>query len=373
MEPKRRSQDWRHMLAIILVMAGLSAALVYLFLRVDFVPNPGSLERGQIDKFLKLLFAIASVFFAIIMTVFVYSLIFFRQRKGDQTDAKPIRGNTALEIAWTVVPLIIVMVLAVYAAGVLNNMSSPNPQSATQAVYSIGVFIPGEAPLSSANTSGELVINVTASRFAWQFEYPDYNINSYVLEVPVNQRILFNIHSEDVVHSFWVQEWGPKQDAVPGLAPILRITPTELGSFLVQCSQLCGYGHSDMTAPVQVVSATDFDTWVKQQQSSTPPTPAPGVHVMVDLMAQNIMFDKSTITVPAGAEVMINFDNKDAGVPHNFALYTDSSATTLIFRGNIITGPKTITYTFTAPATPGNYFFRCDVHPTMMTGTLVVQ
>ena len=73
-----------------------------------------------------------------------------------------------------------------------------------------------------------------------------------------------------------------------------------------------------------------------------------------------------------GASVTINFTNKDAGIPHNFALYTDSSATKSIFVGQIITGPATATYTFTAPATPGTYFFRCDVHPTNMTGSLVV-
>jgi plastocyanin len=109
----------------------------------------------------------------------------------------------------------------------------------------------------------------------------------------------------------------------------------------------------------------------------TPPptsttTLAPGQSVTIDLIAKNIAFDKSTITVAAGAQVTVNFDNQDSGVAHNFAVYTDASTTTQIFVGQIITGPKTITYTFTAPPTPGNYFFRCDVHPTTMTGTLVV-
>jgi plastocyanin len=110
--------------------------------------------------------------------------------------------------------------------------------------------------------------------------------------------------------------------------------------------------------------------------SSTPPASSPagtGNSVTIDLVAKNIAFDKSTITVPAGAQVTINFDNQDSGIPHNFALYTDSSAKTSIFVGEIITGPKTTTYTFTAPTTPGNYFFRCDVHPTQMKGTFVVQ
>jgi plastocyanin len=68
----------------------------------------------------------------------------------------------------------------------------------------------------------------------------------------------------------------------------------------------------------------------------------------------------------------MTFINKDASIPHNFAIYADSTATKKIFSGDIITGPATVTYTFMAPPAPGNYFFRCDVHPTVMFGTFVV-
>ena len=95
--------------------------------------------------------------------------------------------------------------------------------------------------------------------------------------------------------------------------------------------------------------------------------------VTVDLSAKNIAFNTSTITVPAGAEVTVNFDNEDTGVPHNFAVYTDSSASQSIFKGDTITGPATTTYTFTAPSDSGTYYFQCDVHPQQMTGDFVVQ
>jgi plastocyanin len=110
--------------------------------------------------------------------------------------------------------------------------------------------------------------------------------------------------------------------------------------------------------------------------TSTPtptPTPTPtGPSVTIDLVAHNIAFDLSTITVPAGAAVTVNFTNEDSGIPHNFAVYETSAAQQAIFQGQIITGPSSITYHFTAPSTPGDYFFRCDVHPTIMTGTFVV-
>jgi uncharacterized surface protein with fasciclin (FAS1) repeats len=97
-----------------------------------------------------------------------------------------------------------------------------------------------------------------------------------------------------------------------------------------------------------------------------------GQSVTISLSAKDIAFNTSTITVPAGANVTVVFDNQDTGIPHNFAVYDTPAAQTSIFVGKIITGPATVNYTFTAPSTPGNYFFRCDVHPTIMTGTFVV-
>lgn len=105
------------------------------------------------------------------------------------------------------------------------------------------------------------------------------------------------------------------------------------------------------------------------------PTPAPNVTTTpgtISLTAQGASFDKSIITVTAGANVTINFNNKDNGVSHNFALYSNSSALTSIFVGQIITGLETTTYRFMAPATAGTYFFRSDTYPTTMTGSFIV-
>ena len=108
--------------------------------------------------------------------------------------------------------------------------------------------------------------------------------------------------------------------------------------------------------------------------TATPtPTPTPtGQSVTINLTAQNIAFDKSSITVTAGASVTVVFNNKDAGIPHNLAIYDSPALNTTIFRGPVIAGPATATYQFTAPTTPGTYFFRCDVHPTTMTGSFIV-
>lgn len=102
-------------------------------------------------------------------------------------------------------------------------------------------------------------------------------------------------------------------------------------------------------------------------------SPAAGQPVTVELTAVQMSFSTSTITVPAGAQVSVNFHNNDSGIPHNLAVYTDSTAKTSIYVGQIINGVSSMTYTFTAPATAGTYFFRCDVHPNSMTGKFIVQ
>ncbi len=83
-------------------------------------------------------------------------------------------------------------------------------------------------------------------------------------------------------------------------------------------------------------------------------------------------FDKYDLVAHAGEAVTVIFENKDT-VPHNLAVYTDETATTICFVGETITGPKTITYNFIAPKEPGVYFFRCDTHPKTMTGAFIVQ
>jgi len=104
--------------------------------------------------------------------------------------------------------------------------------------------------------------------------------------------------------------------------------------------------------------------------SPAPATPG-GQSININLIAQNMAFDQKTITVTAGASVTMVFNNKESA-PHNFALYNDSSVARVIFKGDVISS-STITYKFNAPSTPGTYFFRCDVHPTSMTGSFIVK
>ena len=114
------------------------------------------------------------------------------------------------------------------------------------------------------------------------------------------------------------------------------------------------------TVPVTTATATATAT-------TTPPGAA-----TIGLVAKNIAFNTSVISVPACSNVTINFENQDSGVPHNFALYTNNQRTANLFKGQIITGPSSITYTFTAPCSVGDYHFQCDPHSGTMFGTFRV-
>jgi plastocyanin len=102
-------------------------------------------------------------------------------------------------------------------------------------------------------------------------------------------------------------------------------------------------------------------------------TTTPGGPVAVTHVAKNLAFVKRTITASPGAAITVTLNNQDAGVSHNVSFYTNKSATTKIFVGDLDPGPATRDEKFTAPTAPGNYFFRCDVHPDQMTGTFVVK
>jgi len=130
-----------------------------------------------------------------------------------------------------------------------------------------------------------------------------------------------------------------------------------------------------VTTPMETETPAKTETPAATETTSVTTaatTAAGGGIATVEIVADNTAFDTSTITVPAGAQVTIIFDNRDAGILHNVAVYTDSSAAEEIFVGEIIAGPAGTTYTFTAPSDPGTYYFRCDVHP-FMNGDFVVE
>jgi cytochrome c oxidase subunit 2 len=176
--------------------------------------------------------------FALVAGVIVYAVWTFRAQPDDDTDGPPIHGHTGLEIAWTVVPAILVIAIGVVSAVVLSQNADA-----------------GRDPLK---------VRVFAQQFAWRFVYED-DVRSDELVLPVDRGVEFTMTSADVIHSLWIPEMGQKQDVVPGITTEIVITPTRTGRFALICTELCGLGHSTMRAPVRVLPQAEFATWLEQQ------------------------------------------------------------------------------------------------------------
>ena len=221
----------------------LSTVLIAAFWNVEILPKVSSAQGQSVDQLFRVLFIIAAIIFSLVVSFFFYSLVAFRRRPGDTEDARPVYGNLKLEIAWTLIPLIIVLALGTYGAVELIQMRSRAAQP-------------------------ELVVNVTGVQWSWSFAYPDLGFSSSTLVLPVGQPVLLRLTSIDVIHSFWVPEFRIKMDAIPGQINELRIMPTETGDYRAMCSELCGTGHAYMTAPVQVAPAAEFEEWVQAQREA---------------------------------------------------------------------------------------------------------
>ncbi len=256
-------------LATLLVVA--IAVPLFLWLRgaiTRFIlPKVASQEGLYSDRLLTLEFYIMAFIFALVVGFMVYSLIAFRRRPGEGDVGAQFHGNTALEIVWTVIPLIVVMGIATLGARYYFNIFRDRPN--------------------------ELIVQVTGQMFSWHFAYPEYDIESTEALLPVGRPVRFDITSRDVIHSFWIVEFRLKQDAVPGMVKSLWLTPISEGDYVVRCAELCGTGHAKMLARVKVVSPEAFDAWVKEQ------TAAPSAAESAE-STETVELDGKTVAQEAG-------------------------------------------------------------------------
>ena len=248
-KPKRR-ESMRHFIVAAIIVILLAVGTYFLLNSIQLLPEQASLQAIPIDELFRLDFIAISILFSLIVGLLVYSIIAFRRRKDDDSDGPHIEGNTRLEVVWTLVPLGFVLFLAYYGSALLGEVEAPDPRP--------------------------LRVDVIGAQWSWRFEYPDYDIISTELVLPVNKQALLNMSSTDVIHSFWIPEFRVKQDLLPGdgFEKELRITPIELGEYKVRCAELCGTEHYNMLAPVQVLSQEDFDAWAADKASAVSDDPA---------------------------------------------------------------------------------------------------
>jgi cytochrome c oxidase subunit 2 len=237
------------LLRLIVAMLALTVVGSVVLLQFEWFGDAASEEASPIDTLFDVMIVLSTFVFAIVMVMFGYAIWKFRARPGDESDGEPIHGNTKLEIAWTVIPTVIVLFGAGYSWIVLNDIE--------------------------AKADDRMPLKVTAQQFKWTFEYPEADgLRTDELHVPVDRQLEVELEALDVLHSFWVPEWRIKRDLVPAGAGgdeidnQFVVTPNEEGTFSLVCTELCGLGHTTMRATVVVESQEDFDQWLADQQQA---------------------------------------------------------------------------------------------------------
>jgi cytochrome c oxidase subunit II len=232
------------LVGIALIAGGVAAAVA---LVPTWLPETASREAGRIHFVIWFVVVICIVIFSVVAAVLIYSVFRFRAAEDDWEDGPPIHGHTGLEITWTAIPFVIVTAIAIVSAIVLSR--------------------------NDAQAKDTLPINVTAQQFEFTFSYPDAkNITSPVLRLPKGRSVELYMRSLDVIHSVFVPQFSQKEDVVPGLVTQLHITPTRIGTFPLECTELCGLGHSLMRTQAIVMEPSAFDAWLKQQEKGAAPS-----------------------------------------------------------------------------------------------------
>jgi cytochrome c oxidase subunit 2 len=221
------------------VLIGVLVTLVAVLLQ--WLPTSASVQFNRIQDIYWFATAISIVIFSLVAAVVIYAVWKWRVPLDDDRDGPPIHGNTGLEIVWTAIPALLVIVLGIVSAVVLSENGKASDR--------------------------QIKVKAIGQQFAWKFQYPDNGgFTSGELVLPLNEQAKIELSSLDVVHSFWVPQFGQKQDAVPGIDTSILVTPTRTGEFAVICTELCGLGHATMRAKALVVSPADFTKWTQEQQ-----------------------------------------------------------------------------------------------------------
>jgi len=211
-----------------------------------FAPN--STPADTIFGLSMFVLAITGVIFAVVASLLTYAVIKFRRRSGDDgREPAQVYGSTQVELAWTVIPVLIVVVLFLATARVIASVQN------------------------AARPRGAIEVTVIGHQYWWEFRYPDLGVvTANELHVPVSDPThptptFLTLLSADTDHSFWVPRLAGKTDLIPNHPNSTWIDPHETGLYLGQCSQYCGVQHAMMLLRVYVQSRADFDRWVQEQ------------------------------------------------------------------------------------------------------------
>ena len=218
----------------------IGVALTLTALLLQWLPTSASEEFDRIQAVYWFATVISIGIFSLVTAVVVFSVWKWRVPDDDDADGPPIHGHTGLEILWTAVPAILVTAIGIVSAIVLAR----NGEAGTR----------------------PLEVQAIGQQFAWTFVYSDFEgVETGELVLPVGQETRFTMSSVDVIHSFWVPNFGQKMDAVPGIETTILVTPDRTGEFAVVCAELCGLGHATMRARARVVTQDEFAAWIEEE------------------------------------------------------------------------------------------------------------
>ncbi len=241
-----RKNPFAQMLVFGLIVTAIGIAIG---LSIHWFPTDASQQLSRTRTLYDVLMITTIPIFVGVTTVILYSVWKFRMKPGEELkDGPPIHGNTRLEVIWTALPALLIMSVCIYSYIVLED--------------------------NEASVPGARNINITERQFAFEFSYPMANgktVVSPVLYMAKGEPVVFHLRSLDVIHSFFVPQFAEKIDAVPGITTVLRVTPTRIGNYPAECTELCGAGHSLMRAPVKVVSPAVFSAWLASQPANAKP------------------------------------------------------------------------------------------------------
>jgi cytochrome c oxidase subunit 2 len=202
---------------------------------------PKSDNAERIQTIYQLTFWLGTLVFVGVLAAALFFGFRFREQPGRV--ARQIHGNTRLEIVWTIIP---VVVLAIIAVPTFNTVA----------------HLTGDAP------EGSLEVRATGHQWWFEFEYPEFGfITANEMHIPLGRPVSVALLSTDVIHAFWVPQLHGKIDMVPGHENHLWFTPEQPGTYLAQCAEFCGASHANMRFRVVVDTPEDFEAWVQNQQS----------------------------------------------------------------------------------------------------------
>ncbi|MBN1528038.1 MAG: cytochrome c oxidase subunit II [Thermoleophilaceae bacterium] len=266
--PRRRTR--------LVLLAALAASLLVALVVAQgafadaFTPESGgSQQADDIDTLYKITLYVAIVIFLIVEGTLIWSLTRHRHRRGGP-EAAQIRGNTPLELGWTVGAALILVVLTVITFVYLDDIKNP-PPSGPDGLASQAQFASLDQPNPPAGGGQTLNIVVSGRQYVWRYDYPgDEPLYSfYEMVVPTGTTVTLDVKAADVIHSWWIPKLGGKVDGVPGHVnkTWFKIPRGREGVYRGQCAELCGANHADMRAEVRAVTPEEFTSWADRTRT----------------------------------------------------------------------------------------------------------